>query len=127
MGISHDSSRPLIVSGSISHKPTFRSRSDSDSNNLTRTPSNGSSIDSAHREISEIEAVIEKLQNKQLSTQRFFPTEEKKEYLNKLALSAKVERALRRRMIGQDAEMRIHLAEEEVTDEKEDKLLLLST
>lgn len=38
--------------------------------------------------------------------QRFVPTDEKSDNLNKLALGAKVERALGRRMSSQDAVMR---------------------
>lgn len=49
---------------------------------------------------------LERLENKPLQAQRFVPTAEKAENLNKLALGAKVERALGRRMTGQDAVMR---------------------
>ncbi|KAA8647565.1 hypothetical protein EYZ11_007012 [Aspergillus tanneri] len=49
---------------------------------------------------------LERLENKPLQKQRFVPTPEKTDNLNKLALSAKVERALDRRMTGQDAIMR---------------------
>jgi hypothetical protein len=41
------------------------------------------------------------------------PTEEKSDNLNKLALGAKVERALGRRMTGQDAVMRKPLSEKD--------------
>jgi hypothetical protein len=41
-----------------------------------------------------------------LGQQRFVPTAEKTEHLSKLALGAKLERALGRRMGGQDAVMR---------------------
>jgi len=46
------------------------------------------------------------LENKKLATQRYVPTKEKSENLSKLALGAKLERALGRRMGGQDAVMR---------------------
>ncbi|GAB1202238.1 hypothetical protein APSETT445_000849 [Aspergillus pseudonomiae] len=49
---------------------------------------------------------LERLENKPLQKQRFVPTPEKSDNLSKLALSAKVERALDRRMTGQDAVMR---------------------
>lgn len=49
---------------------------------------------------------VERVQNKPLEKQRFVPTTEKTDNLNKLALGAKVERALGRRMTGQDAVMR---------------------
>lgn len=49
---------------------------------------------------------LERLENKPLQQQRFVPTTEKTDNMNKLALGAKVERALGRRMTGQDAVMR---------------------
>lgn len=49
---------------------------------------------------------IERLESKHLQQQRFVPTTEKSDNLNKLALGAKLERALDRRMSGQDAVMR---------------------
>jgi hypothetical protein len=49
---------------------------------------------------------LRRLENKRLEQQRFVPTAEKSENLSKLALGAKVERALRRRMTSQDAVMR---------------------
>ncbi|KAJ5722068.1 hypothetical protein N7488_000103 [Penicillium malachiteum] len=54
---------------------------------------------------------LERLENKPLQKQRFVPTAEKTDNLNKLALGAKVERALGRRMTGQDAVMRKPLDE----------------
>lgn len=61
---------------------------------------------SAQQEIKDIEEGLEKLENKKLATQRYVPTQEKSENLSKLALGAKLERALGRRMGGQDAVMR---------------------
>jgi len=61
---------------------------------------------SAHQEIANIEEGLEKLENKKLTSQRFVATQEKTEILSKLALGAKLERALGRRMGGQDAVMR---------------------
>lgn len=49
---------------------------------------------------------LERLENKPLQKQRFVPTAEKTESLDKLAIGAKMERALGRRMTGQDAVMR---------------------
>lgn len=54
---------------------------------------------------------FERLESKPLNKQRFVPTEEKSNNLNKLALGAKVERALGRRMTSQDAVMRKPLSE----------------
>lgn len=63
--------------------------------------------DSAQQEIKDIEDGLEKLANKKLQSQRFVPSAEKSENLSKLALGAKLERALGRRMGGQDAVMRV--------------------
>lgn len=57
-------------------------------------------------EIKELRDGLDRLENKRLSEQRFVPTPEKTDNLNKLALGAKVERALGRRMTSQDAVMR---------------------
>jgi len=61
---------------------------------------------SAQQEIKDIEEGLEKLENKKLASQRFVPSQEKSESLSKLALGAKLERALGRRMGSQDAVMR---------------------
>ncbi|KAG9234267.1 hypothetical protein BJ875DRAFT_484362 [Amylocarpus encephaloides] len=61
---------------------------------------------SAQQEIKDIEEGLEKLENKKLTNQRFVPSQEKTENLSKLALGAKLERALGRRMGGQDAVMK---------------------
>jgi len=50
---------------------------------------------------------MEKLSDKKLESQRFVPTPKKEESLSKLALGAKLERALDRRMGSQDAVMRV--------------------
>ncbi|KAG9241137.1 hypothetical protein BJ878DRAFT_403724, partial [Calycina marina] len=62
--------------------------------------------DSAHQEIQTIEDGLTKLENKKLASQRFVMTPEQTETQNKLALGAKLDRALGRRMGGQDAVMR---------------------
>jgi hypothetical protein len=62
-------------------------------------------------DISHLHDGFERLENKPLTKQRFVATEEKTDNLNKLALGAKVERALGRRMTGQDAVMRKPLSE----------------
>lgn len=61
---------------------------------------------SAQDEMKDIEENLEKLNDKKLATQRYVPTQNKAETLNKLALGAKLERALDRRMGSQDAVMR---------------------
>lgn len=57
-------------------------------------------------DITQLSNGLQRLENKPLQQQRFVPTAEKTDNLNKLALGAKVERALGRRMSGQDAVMR---------------------
>jgi len=54
----------------------------------------------------EIDEGLRRLDNARLSSQRYAPSDEKTELLAKLALSAKLERALRWRMSSQDAEFR---------------------
>ncbi|RKF58755.1 hypothetical protein OnM2_065033 [Erysiphe neolycopersici] len=105
MGYSLESSRPLISSSTYSQRNSAHISYYNDSAGLAPTPSL-TSLDSAHQEFYEIEAFMQKLENKKLTTQRFIPTQEKIEFLSKLAFSAKLERALERRLIGQDAVMR---------------------
>jgi formyltetrahydrofolate synthetase len=62
--------------------------------------------DSANAEIRDIATGLDRMENKALSQQRFEITEEKSDNMSKLALGAKLERALERRMSSQDAEMR---------------------
>ncbi|KAI1437403.1 hypothetical protein GGR50DRAFT_70454 [Xylaria sp. CBS 124048] len=62
--------------------------------------------DSAHAEIRNIESGLARMENKALAQQRVMLSEEKTDKLGKLALGAKLDRALDRRMKGQDAEMR---------------------
>ncbi|CAM1502673.1 Fc.00g074490.m01.CDS01 [Cosmosporella sp. VM-42] len=62
--------------------------------------------DSAHAEIRDIAVGLDRMENKALSSQRVVLSEEKTDTMSKLALGAKLERALDRRMSGQDAVMR---------------------
>jgi len=71
-----------------------------------RTTASLPSGDPRMEDIKEYSDGLERLENKPLQSQRFVPTPEKTDNLNKLALGAKVERALGRRMTGQDAVMR---------------------
>ena len=63
-------------------------------------------------EIKEWSQGLERLEQKQLQQQRYAPTQEKTDSLSKLALGAKVERALGRRMTDQDATFRPKLLSE---------------
>ncbi|KAL9941596.1 hypothetical protein D7B24_004253 [Verticillium nonalfalfae] len=62
--------------------------------------------DSAHAELRDIESGLDRMENKALTSQRVELSEEKSANLSKLALGAKLERALDRRMSSQDAVMR---------------------
>lgn len=62
--------------------------------------------DSQHAEIREIATGLDRMENKALTSQRVTLSEEKYEKMSKLALGAKLERALDRRMSSQDAVMR---------------------
>jgi hypothetical protein len=75
--------------------------------------------DSRHNEIKELGDHLDRLENKRLSQQRFVPSPEKSENLSKLALGAKVERALGRRMTSQDAVMRKRVVDQEKAALKE--------
>jgi len=55
---------------------------------------------------------FDRLESKRLQQQRYQPTPEKSDNLSKLALGAKVERALGRRMTDQDATFRPKLISE---------------
>ena len=69
-----------------------------------------------------IEEGFEKLQDKKLEQQRFVPSQEKTENLSKLALGAKLDRALGRRMGSQDAVMRKKKSSTKVISEKSEKV-----
>jgi hypothetical protein len=68
-----------------------------------------SSQDPRLQEIKEWSSGLERLQSPKLQQQRYAPTPEKTDHLAKLALGAKVEKALDRRMTSQDAVMRPRL------------------
>lgn len=64
------------------------------------------SNDSAQAEIRDIALNLDRMENKALSSQRVTLSDEKTDNMSKLALGAKLERALDRRMSSQDATMR---------------------
>jgi hypothetical protein len=57
-------------------------------------------------DLRQIATGLDRMENKALSSQRVALSEEKHDNMNKLALGAKLERALDRRMSSQDAVMR---------------------
>ena len=72
-------------------------------NTVNTTSTNG---DPRMQDIKQWTQGLERLESKRLQQQRYQPTPEKVESLSKLALGAKVERALGRRMTSQDAVLR---------------------
>ena len=62
--------------------------------------------DTGLAEIKEWTQGLDRLENKRLQQQRFVPSAEKSEHVSKLALGAKLDRALQRRMTSQDAVFR---------------------
>ncbi|EEP77048.1 predicted protein [Uncinocarpus reesii 1704] len=107
---SFESQRPIMAPSLTSQRNSLRCSTISD-----RTVASVGTSDSRLNEIRELGEGLERLENKRLNQQRFVPSPEKTDNLSKLALGAKLERALRRRMTGQDAVMRKPIA----IDEKE--------
>lgn len=106
MGPSLESSRPIMAPSLASKRASTRFSTYSAAPSVANTVKTSLTSDSAHQEIKDIEEGLQKLDNKKLASQRFVPSQEKSESLSKLALGAKLERALDRRMGGQDAVMR---------------------
>ncbi|KAL2015734.1 hypothetical protein VTK56DRAFT_4905 [Thermocarpiscus australiensis] len=100
MPTSLDSSRPILAP---STRTSVRYSTFSMAPSVTPTVL---STDSVTAEIRPIVDGLERLKNPPLAEQRVFLSEEKTANLAKLALSAKLERALGRRMTSQDAVMR---------------------
>ncbi|EER29423.1 hypothetical protein CIHG_04175 [Coccidioides immitis H538.4] len=96
-----ESQRPIMAPSLSSQRNSQRFSTISD-----RTISSSMTSESRLNEIRELGEGLDRLENKRLNQQRFVPSAEKSENLSKLALGAKVERALRRRMTSQDAVMR---------------------
>ncbi|KAJ9138308.1 hypothetical protein NKR19_g7869 [Coniochaeta hoffmannii] len=96
MPTSLESSRPIMA-------PSTRTSVRYSTYSMTPTVR---TTDSATAEIRDIEKGLDRMENKALSQQRVVLDEEKTAYFSKLALGAKLERALDRRMSSQDAVMR---------------------
>jgi len=75
--------------------------------------------DSASAEIRDIEKGLDRMENKALLQQRVVLDEEKTANLQKLALGAKLERALDRRLSSQDAVMRKRVKKTKTLADKE--------
>ncbi|KAJ4359407.1 hypothetical protein N0V85_009440 [Neurospora sp. IMI 360204] len=100
---SADSSRPMMASTTQNRASVRLSRAASMAHSVAPT---FCTTDSAVAEITDIGKGFDRMENKALTQQRVHLSDEKSVNLQKLALGAKLERALDRRMSGQDAVMR---------------------
>jgi hypothetical protein len=100
MPVSVESSRPIMAP---SNRASVRYSTYSVAPSFTPTVKTS---DSATAEIGEIASGLERMENKALTSQRVMLSEEKTDNMSKLALGAKLERALDRRMSAQDAVFR---------------------
>jgi hypothetical protein len=109
-----ESSRPIMAP---SARTSIRFSTYSVSPSVTNTVRTS---DSANAEIQNIEHGLDRMENKALMKQRVVLTEEKMTNLSKLALGAKLDRALDRRMSSQDAIMKPQKKKPEVLNEKKE-------
>ncbi len=98
--------------------PFYQTRTSVRYSTYSVTPTVATS-DSAVAEIRDIEKGLDRMENKALAQQRVTLSEEKVANLSKLALGAKLDRALNRRMSSQDAVMRARKPSIVVVNEKE--------
>ncbi|KAF2789087.1 hypothetical protein K505DRAFT_328496 [Melanomma pulvis-pyrius CBS 109.77] len=107
-----ESSRPILASSTGNRAST---RMSTYSATPTLTPSiapshlsaaSSTSGDPKAQEIKSWNAGFERLEDKRLASQRYMLSSEKTDDMSKLALGAKLDRALGRRMSGQDAVFR---------------------
>ncbi|MCJ1305146.1 hypothetical protein MMC08_007960 [Hypocenomyce scalaris] len=111
MGRSVESSRP-IMSPSVASKrtsnrfSTYSGVSLAASENTINTNASSTNGDPRLQDIKQWTQGFDRLESQRLQQQRYIPTPQKADSLSKLALGAKVEKALGRRMGNQDAMMR---------------------
>lgn len=109
-----DSERPIMAPSGISSKRTSVRMS-----TISNSPSFSSqNSESGYAEIKQMTNSLSRLENKRLAAQRVVLSEQKSDTMSKLALSAKVERALGRRLTNQDAIFKPKVIE--VVNEKPD-------
>ncbi|EON63165.1 hypothetical protein W97_02392 [Coniosporium apollinis CBS 100218] len=99
-----DSSRPMMNSTTPARAST-RLSTYSSTPTLTPSiaPSTTSTLDARTADISKWNSGFDRLDDKRLQQQRYVVSNEKSGEMSKLALGAKLERALGRRLSGQDA------------------------
>jgi len=122
-----ESSRPILANSS-NYRASTRLSTYSATPTLTPSiaPSHLSTASSTAgdpraADIKSWNAGFERLEDKRLQQQRYIVSTEKNENMSKLALGAKLERALGRRMTGQDAVFVLKHRKIESTDELDEK------
>ncbi|KAI9742797.1 MAG: hypothetical protein M1818_003526 [Claussenomyces sp. TS43310] len=116
MVASLDSERPIMAPSLASKRASQRYSTYSMAPTVSTTASY-----TVDPEIHSITEGLQKLENRKLASQRFVPSPDKTEMLSKLALGAKLDRALGRRMGGQDAVMRTKTTKKVATEKSEDE------
>ncbi|MCJ1376152.1 hypothetical protein MMC20_007392 [Loxospora ochrophaea] len=112
MARSIESSRPIMAPSVSSKRASQRFSTYSGippsvaSENTVNTTTSSTNGDPRLQEIKAWTKGFDRLDSQRLQQQRYTPTEEKSDDLSKIALGAKVERALARRLSSQDASMR---------------------
>ncbi|KAI9747780.1 MAG: hypothetical protein M4579_007389 [Chaenotheca gracillima] len=110
MGRSVESSRPMLSPNAANNRASqrFSTYSTSPSIAVSEATVNSSTSSNDPRvvDIKHIGEGLNRLENKTLQQQRYTQSPEQSDHLSKLALQAKLERALDRRMTSQDAVLR---------------------
>ncbi|KAI4287415.1 MAG: hypothetical protein L6R35_003329 [Caloplaca aegaea] len=104
--MSSDNTLPSGLTTASHHNTHSTATASSAAYNSSNHNYNTDNSDPRLQEIKEWSTGFDRLENKRLQQQRYQPTPEKTDNLSKLALGAKVERALDRRMTDQDATFR---------------------
>ncbi|KAF2142015.1 uncharacterized protein K452DRAFT_227405 [Aplosporella prunicola CBS 121167] len=98
-----ESSRPMLNSNGTRNSTRLSTYSAAPTLTPSIAPSTTSSIDPRSADIKAWNAGLDRLEDKRLQQQRYVASPEKMDSIGKLALGAKLDRALSRRMSGQDA------------------------
>ncbi|KAF2225192.1 hypothetical protein BDZ85DRAFT_280386 [Elsinoe ampelina] len=83
---------------------------------VARSPSTASSQDARSAELKSWAATFERMSDQRLEKQRFVPSDKKDDEISTNALGAKLERALGRRMSGQDAVFKSRVMNEKAVE-----------
>ncbi|KAF4554231.1 Hypothetical protein D9617_5g071080 [Elsinoe fawcettii] len=99
----HPSIAPTMDSNSSQPVDSARNTMIKIEDKVGRSPSTASSNDARSADLKSWAATFERMSDQRLEKQRFIPSDKKDEEISTNALGAKLERALGRRMSGQDA------------------------